>query len=110
MLQRVRLTLDFFFVVFLGMELCRGWLVLLSPRSSLRPCGVRRGRPHGCLRSAEAPGVFLIRNEAGSHYRAFDVELIVSLTPSVGRRGRRESVEGERGGGGGCRGGTEGVT
>lgn len=29
----------------------------------------KAGRPHGCLRSAEAPGVVLIRNKAGSHYR-----------------------------------------
>lgn len=30
----------------------------------------KAGRPHGCLRSAEAPGVVLIRNKAGSYYRA----------------------------------------
>lgn len=56
-----------------------------------------RGRPHGCLLSAEAPGVFLIRSKAGSHYWALDAELIVSLTPSV--ESEEDTV---RGGDGAC--------
>lgn len=61
--------------VFLVKELLRAAI------SSLSGCS-------GCLRSAEAPGVFLIRNKAGSHYWASMLSSL--LIVSDGNRGGTE--------------------
>lgn len=72
MIQRVMLRPDFlfYFLVLFSWPWSCVEAGLCFCHLTLKPHGVRRGRPHSCLWSAEAPGVFLIRNRAGSHYWA----------------------------------------
>lgn len=61
------------------------WAGVCSYLLALRPLGVRRERPHGCLRSAEAPGVVLIKEQSWESLLGLSVELLL-VVPDGSRR------------------------